>query len=121
VGIEKHETPLFIFISYTRSDFKDSEELKRELGNLASSLIADKDIVLDLTHISNIVSGEIGALVRLLKQIQGSGRQVRLVVNATVRKTLESTNIVSLPNLTVYADKNEFLDQVHKAIDPQNR
>ncbi len=108
-----------VYISYHRQEFKDSDQLKKVLGNQASTLI-DKDVVVDFSSCNSLTSPEIGAVVRLLQAFQGSTRYLRIVTNPDVRKTLESTNVIKLQNLVIYDNQQQFIEEVKKSAEQKD-
>jgi hypothetical protein len=114
MGIEKQDTPLFVYIVYKRDSGADVDKIRLELANMCSSGNEEKDIILDLTNHSNIYSPEIGFIVRLLSVIKGSARYLRLIVNYNVKKSLEATQIEKIPNLVIYNNRQEFTESLKK-------
>ena len=114
MGIEKQDTPLFVYIVYKREDGSDINKIKVELSNQCGAGNDNKDIILDLSYLSSIFSPEIGFIVRLLQDIKGTSRYLRLILNPTVKKALEATHIEELPNLVFYNNRQEFTESLKK-------
>ena len=112
--LKKRITGQFLYINYTRENFKDFNDYKRELENMLSVSVGDRDVVIDFTGSSGVASSEIGLLVRLINKFKGTARFVRVVGNEFVTKMLKSTNIQKLDNFLLYDDQKAFVDQVKK-------
>ena len=114
MSIKKSVTEQFIYLRYVRKEYKDFSLFKRELENMLSSTVGDRDVVVDFSGSVGISSSEIGLLVRLINKFRGTARYLRVVGTEQITKTLKSTNIHKLENLTIYNDQREFVEQVKK-------
>ena len=112
--VTKSTTDQFIYIRYKRENFEDFNQFKRELENMISSAVGDRDVVVDFSESSGVASSEIGLLVRLINKFKGTARYLRIVGNEQITKTLLLTNIDKLGNLIIYKDQKEFVEQVKK-------
>ena len=117
IKVSEHEQ--LVYVSYQRQEFKDSDQLKRILGNQTSPLI-EKDVVVDFSGCNCLTSPEIGAVARLLQAFQGSTRYLRIVTNPDVKKMLESTNVTRLSNLVIYDNQQQFIEEVKKSAKPKD-
>ena len=114
MSLKKSVTDQFIYLRYVRKEYKDFSYFKRELENMLSSSVGDRDVVVDFTSSTGITSSEIGLLVRLINKFKGTARFLRIVGTEQITKTLKSTCIDKLENLTIYTDQKEFVEQVKK-------
>lgn len=112
--LKKRILSQFIYLHFIREDYKDFTLFKRELENMLSQSVGDRDIVIDFTGSSGITSSEIGLLVRLINHFQGTARFLRIVGTEKTIATLKSTNIQNLENFMIYEDQKAFLDEVKK-------
>jgi hypothetical protein len=112
MSIDKKETEHLVFISYSRSGYKDIEEFKRELNNLSSSTLSGKDIVVDCSSCKYMTSPEIGALIRLVNNFQKTERFLRIIPSEELYKTLKSINLQNLEHLVIYENKKAFTDHL---------
>lgn len=115
--VKKSTTDQFIYIGYKRENYDDFNHFKRELENMISSAVGDRDVVVDFSGSTGIASSEIGLLVRLINKFKGTARYLRIVGTEQITKTLLLTNIDKLGNLTIYKDQKEFVEQVKKISD----
>ena len=114
MSLKKSVTEQFIYLRYVRKEYKDFSYFKRELENMLSSSVGNRDVVVDFTGSTGITSSEIGLLVRLTNKFKGTARFLRIVGTEQITKTLKSTNVHKLENLTIYTDQKEFVEQVKK-------
>jgi len=114
MALKKRTTEQFIYVNYQRDNYKDFNDYKRELENMLSTTVGDRDVVIDFTGSSGVSSSEIGMLVRLINKFKGTARFVRVVGNEFVTKMLKSTNIQKLDNFLLYDNQKAFVDQVKK-------
>ena len=114
MSLKKSVTDQFIYLRYIRKEYKDFSHFKRELENMLSSSVGDRVVVVDFTGSTGITSSEIGLLVRLINKFKGTARFLRIVGTEQITKTLKSTNVHKLENLTIYTDQKEFVEQVKK-------
>jgi anti-anti-sigma regulatory factor len=114
VPLKKKVTDQFVYLSYIRKDFKDFDHFKRELENMLSATTGTRDLVIDFTGSTGIVSSEIGLLVRLVNLFKGSARYLRIVGSDKTLSMLKSTNIQNLENIMMYEDQKQFFDEVKK-------
>ncbi len=112
--IRKKIIDQFVYLSYVREDHKDFIHFKRELENMLSLEIGNKDVVVDFTGSDGVTSSEIGLLVRLTNTFQKSARYVRIVGDEKVVNTLKSTNIQDLKNFMIYNNQQAFFDELKK-------
>ena len=112
--VTKSTAGQFIYIRYKRESFEDFNQYKRELENMISSEVGDRDAVVDFSESSGIASSEIGLLVRLINKFKGTARYLRIVGNEEIAKTLLLTNIDKLGNIIIYKNQKEFVEQVKK-------
>jgi anti-anti-sigma regulatory factor len=112
MSLEKKETEHFIYLSYSRSDFKDVEEFKKELGNLAAKTTCTKDVVVDCTLCKYMASAELGALVRFVNDLRGTERFLRVIPSKELHKTMLSINLQKIEHLVIYANKKAFAEQL---------
>ena len=113
MAISVKDSGTFIYINYHRQEYKDSDRLKRTLSNQSSAL-AKKDVILDVSSCNSFTSPEIGSVVRLLGDFKDTPRYLRLVINPEIKKALESTGVISLPNLVLYETKEQFVEELKK-------
>ena len=118
ISVSEHEH--LVYISYHRQEFKDSERLKRTLGNQMSAL-SQKDVVLDVSTCNSLTSPEIGSIVRLLQIFQGTARYLRIVTNPEVHKALEATNVMRLENFVLYKSQKQFVEELKNSAGPAKR
>jgi anti-anti-sigma factor len=112
--LKQNEYPQFTYLWYNRQNFRDYERLKRAIESELASLESTRDIVIDLTPCNGLTSTELGVLVRAANRLKGTRRYVRLLTNARVKQTLESTNLDKLEQLVVYVGQKQFIEQVRK-------
>ncbi len=115
--LEKKILNQFVYLHHVREDYKDFNVFKRELENMLSVTVGDKDVVVDFTGSSGIVSSEIGLLVRLINHFKGTARFLRVVGTEKTINILKSTNLQNLDNFMIYKDQKAFLDEVRKMAD----
>jgi anti-anti-sigma regulatory factor len=113
--LKKNDYPQFVYLWYNRQNFRDYERLKRAIESELALAGSVRDIVVDLTPCNGLTSSELGVLVRAANHVRGSERFIRLLTNARVKETLESTNLSKLESLVVYEGQKQFIEQVKKS------
>ncbi len=98
-----------IYIRFNRKDHRDSEQFRKELESPAV-LENSKDIVIDFTGSILLTSSEIGMLLSLTTVLDGTKRQLKLIVTPMIATALEDTGIQGLKNVSVYSEKELFID-----------
>jgi hypothetical protein len=116
MAIEKTEKENYIYITYSRQGILDVEKFKQLLAGLVSDHEKTKDIIIDFGVCKTLTSPEIGAVVRLANQLKGSPRILRVVPSDELYKQFVSVNLTSLDYLSIYKNRQEFLDQLKKAV-----
>lgn len=116
MSLKKKTNNQFVYLSYVRESHQDFKRFKRELENIANTVVSSKDVVIDFTGSNEISSSEIGIMVRVLNKFQHTPRFLRIVGNERILKTLESTNIHNLDNLSLYQDQKSFFDELKRII-----
>ncbi len=114
MSLKKRTLAQFVYLNYIREDYKDFNSFKRELENMLSLEVKDRDVVVDFTGSGGIVSSEIGLLVRLINHFEGTARFLRIVGSEKTLSSLKSTNIQNLKNIMIYDDQKSFLEEVKK-------
>jgi hypothetical protein len=112
MAVEKIEKDNFVYVTYDRQGFKDVENFKVSLSNLASDKTATKDIIVDFRAAKYLTSPEIGALVRLANQLRGTQRIVRVIPTDELFKQFSSVNLTTVDRLTIYKNKQDFTDHL---------
>lgn len=115
MALKKIENSHLIYISYIRESFKEFEQFKNILANSGSLSENEKDIVIDLTGTSYISSPEIGAIIRLVKRLQGTRRFLHIIATPSIKKVLDSTNVNRIKNLVIYQGQQEFKQKMKAA------
>ncbi len=108
MALKKLESSRFIYISYCRDNYKELTHFKTLLANSGSLSEGNKDIVIDLSGSDFISSPELGAIIRLLKRLQGSRRCLRIIAGPTVKKLMNTTNVSRIKNMVVYEGQKDF-------------
>jgi hypothetical protein len=115
MALEISEKPLFIYLSYIRVAFDDTERLKRELNKLLLHPSITKDIVVNVTGCKILTSPELGALAKFAKTLARTSRFVRIIPNAQIYKTMVSMNMHHIENMHIYENKEAFIEQIKNA------
>lgn len=116
MSLTKKVTKEFIYLTYVRENIKDHDRLKNELENSQSVENKDLDVIIDFSKCDTISSSEIGLLVRLANRFRNTSRFLRIIVNQTLNTILESTNLHRLTNLTIFPDKESFVEALKNRI-----
>lgn len=113
--LEKIEKPGFVYIAYRRNNIKDFSIFKTALE---TSLKQDQnlhDIIIDLTRDKMLTEGEIALIATVIKKIQGTARNLRIIACEEIRQKLESTNLLKIQNITAYTNHEALLEDMNKS------
>lgn len=105
------ETSLFVLFVYKRQSEQDLDALRAEVGLLARDPANLKDIVIDFSSCSMVLTAEISLIIELLKSVRGTSRHIRLVPSVDLRKKLELLRIDKSSHLKMYHDRRSFLKE----------
>ena len=97
----------FLYGDYSRSKIS---EFKRSLENaLTNRAYSRKDLVINFSANSNLVSGEVAILTRIMGTFQGTQRKLKVLAQSGAKAMVERTPLGKLDNLEVYVNKEVLL------------
>jgi len=111
MAFEKHDTPRYTHVVYSRESFADIEVLRRDLAYFLAKAPRDRDIVFELAGLRHISSLEISLITMISNAFKDTEHTVHVIALPEIKKTLELTGISKLERLEIH----EGWQKIHQA------
>ncbi len=110
----RKDYPGFTYLKYDKQYGNEWDKLKKEVhGCLRQDSL--RDIVIDFGKSDKINSVEIGLLAKVLNNINGSQRYLRVITTPLVEETVKLTKVGSLPHIFFYRTVQDFAEALKKS------
>ncbi len=110
--VKSLEKPGFEYVAYRRESPKDYMDFKTELFRYAKDKKDSRDIVVDATKADVLNEAEIELLLRVLRELRGTKRTLRLIMSKPIFRKLESSNLFHAPNVAGYDNHKDFMADI---------
>jgi anti-anti-sigma regulatory factor len=98
-----------IEVTYHREAGQEFDELKQTIGS-PRLITSGKDVAVDLSEATLVVSSVIGCLARLARIFQAGGRMLHIICNPRTYIVFESVHLVCIQNIALYREREQFDD-----------
>jgi hypothetical protein len=105
------EKETFVYIAYKRDKSSDFNVYRNALEQFSKD--DTRDIVVDFTRSEIVTEGEIAVLVMVLKQIQGTSRQLRIIAPSDLYNRFELRNLHKANNILLYNNHQTLLQSIN--------
>jgi hypothetical protein len=99
--VRKIEKPDFIYLAYRRSGLAEFIDLKNAIES-AMKEAKERDIIIDLSQDYMIAEEEMELLMKVLRQISGTSRHLKIIANNSTKQKLETMNVFKTGNIFIY-------------------
>lgn len=106
---KKIVTQAFDFIFYVRECNEDFIAFKNDIERTINSSDSSQDIIIDFSKTPILGSMEISILIKLLSNMKGSMRFLRLILSPTIKKLIFTISFEKIHNVVLYNDYNDFI------------
>lgn len=105
------EKDSFVYIAYKRDKSDDFTVYRDSLEQFSKD--DSRDIVVDFTCSEILTEGEMGVIVTVLKHMQGTSRQLRIIAPSDLYDRFELRNLHKANNILLYKNHQTLLQSIN--------
>ncbi len=103
-----------MYFRYQRDNFGESAALKQKIEDLVSELEDPRDVILDLSSLAIINTGEARAFAQLAVALKSMGKLLRVIPSSQVRRSFAGFGLHKIGSVVLYDDEQAFVREVKK-------